>query len=133
MQVRKGIALLALGGLCLFASGAHGQTATTGQISGVILDPQGAAVAGVRVSISSQAGLRRESSSDGTGHYAFTLLPPGTYRLEAEKSGFSKAVAEGVVARITETTNLDLRLSLVTKTTSIEVSAAPPLTDRALL
>jgi len=129
MLVRRVVVLLVLAGLALFASGAHGQTATTGQISGTVVDPKGAAVAGVRLTISSAAGLRRETTSDTAGHYAFPLLPPGEYRLEADKSGFSKEVAERVVVRITETTALDVRLAVATQVTTVEVSAAPALVD----
>ena len=130
MQLRKAVvALLVLAGLCLFARGAWGQTATTGQIAGTIVDTRGAAVAGARVTITSDAGLRRQNTSDAAGHYAFPLLPPGVYRLEAEKSGFNKAVAEKVVARITETTTLEVRLEVAAKTTSVEVTAEAPLVD----
>ena len=130
MQLRKAVvALLVLAGLCLFARGTWGQTATTGQIAGSIVDARGAAVAGARVAITSDAGIKREVSSDIAGRFAFPLLPPGVYRLEAEKSGFSNAVAEGVVARITETTTLQVRLEVAVKTTSVEVTAAAPLVD----
>ena len=129
MRIRKAAVVLVLGLLSFYANTAMGQTATTGQISGVIVDPQGAAVAGARITIVSDAGLHRDTTSDAAGHYAFPLLPPGMYRLEAERGGFTKAVAVGVVVLITETTALEVRLQLAAKTTAIEVSAAPPLVD----
>ena len=87
------------------------QSPTTGQITGVVKDASGAVVSGAKITLTSTAGVQRETTSDGTGHYAFSLLPPGSYRLETEKAGFSKATAEGVVVRITEMTTLDIPLS----------------------
>jgi hypothetical protein len=51
----------------------------------------------------SAAGVKRETTSDANGRYAFSLVPPGTYHLDTEKAGFGKATAEGVDVRITET------------------------------
>ena len=129
MQLRRAIVAFVLGGLSWFSTAARGQTPTTGQISGVILDPQGAGVGGAQVTISNEAGLLRTTSSGATGHYTFLLLPPAAYHLEAEKAGFSKAAAENIIVRITETTNLDIRLQLATQNASIEVKATPPLVD----
>ena len=77
--------------------------------------------------------VRRESNAVrpamGAGHYAFSLLPPGTYRVEAEKAGFSAATAEGVVAQITQTTSLDLPLTVASQKAVVEVAAETPLLD----
>jgi len=129
MQVQSAIAAFILGSFLWFSTPARGQTPTTGQISGVILDPQGAGVGAAEIKVSSEAGLERSTSSGATGHYALPLLAPGAYRLEVEKVGFSKAIAENVIVRITETTNLDIRLKLAAQSASIEVKAAPPLVD----
>jgi len=43
------------------------QTATTGQIVGVVTDPSGALVAGARVVLTSDAGVRREAQTAATG------------------------------------------------------------------
>jgi Carboxypeptidase regulatory-like domain/TonB dependent receptor/TonB-dependent Receptor Plug Domain len=129
-RLRWAIALFVLGGLHLFAAGSmRAQTPTTGQITGVVKDLSGGVVSEAKLTLTSDAGVQRETASDAAGHYAFPLLPPGVYRLEAEKSGFSKAIAENIVVRITETTSLDLRLQLATQSASIEVKAVSPLVD----
>ncbi len=104
------IAVFILGGYCWFVSNAHAQTPTTGQIVGTVKDPSGAVINDAKVTLTSPAGVQRETASGATGRYAFSLVPPGTYRVDSEKAGFSKATAENVVVRITETTNLDIRL-----------------------
>ncbi len=115
--------------LCLMMPLTQAQTATTGQIVGVIKDATGAVVGGAKVTLTSAAGVKRETISDATGHYVFSLAPPGVYRVEAEKAGFSKAVAEGVVVRITETTSLDVRLEVSSQKSVIEVTAQAALVE----
>jgi len=125
-QLRWAIALFFLGGVFLFvAGGAQAQTPTTGQITGVVKDPSGAVITGAKITLTSTAGVQRETSSDATGHYTFSLLPPGSYRMETEKEGFGKATTENVVVRITEVTPLDIELAVAAQKTTVEVTAQP--------
>jgi hypothetical protein len=121
------IAVFILGGYCWFVSNAHAQTPTTGQIVGTVKDPSGAVINDVKVTLTSPAGVQREAASSASGRYAFSLVPPGAYRVDSEKAGFSKATAENVVVRITETTNLDIRLQVAEQKTVVEVMAQPSL------
>ncbi len=94
MQLRRAFPLFTLAGFLWFAAVVSAQSPTTGQITGVVKDASGAVVSGAKVTLTSAAGVQRETASDATGHYAFSLLPPGSYRVETEKAGFSKATAE---------------------------------------
>jgi len=127
MKLRSTIAFFVLGGFCLLAGIARAQSPTTGQIAGIVRDPSGAVVSDAKVTLTSAAGVQRESASDAAGRFAFALLPPGAYRLEAEKAGFSKATTEGAVVRITETTSLEIRLAVAAQKAVIEVMAETPL------
>ena len=129
MQTRRAIPILTLVGFLLFAGLVWAQSPTTGQITGVVKDATGAVVSGARVTLTNAAGVQRETRSDATGHYVFSLAPPGAYRVETEKAGFSKAVEEGVVVRITETTNLDVRLEVASQKAVIEVAAQTALVE----
>jgi len=129
MQLRRAVPLLILAGFFWFAALVLAQSPTTGQITGVVKDATGAVVSGAKVTLTSSAGVQRETASDATGHYAFSLVPPGSYRVETEKAGFSKAVAEDVVVRITETTTLDIPLAVASQKAVIEVAAETPLLD----
>jgi len=40
--------------------------------------------------------FRYESATNGAGEYTLANLPPGTYRIEVEKSGFKKLVRPDV-------------------------------------
>ncbi|HSE36461.1 MAG TPA: carboxypeptidase-like regulatory domain-containing protein, partial [Blastocatellia bacterium] len=65
--------------LCSAAVPAMGQSqASTGQITGIVIDSQGAAVAGATVSAKNQqTGLQQRATSSDEGLYAIVLLPPG--------------------------------------------------------
>ncbi len=127
MKLRSSIALVVLSGFCLISAIVSAQSPTTGQITGVVRDPSGAVVSEARVTVTSTAGVQRQSSSDAGGRFAFALLPPGTYTVEAEKAGFSKATVEGAVVRITETTTLDVRVAVAAQRAVVEVQAETPL------
>ena len=129
MRLRRAVSLSALAGVLLFAGLVSAQSPTTGQITGIVKDATGAVVSGAKIALTSTAGVERETTSDATGHYAFSLVPPGSYRVEAEKAGFSKATAEGVAVRITEITSLDMPLAVASARAVVEVAAATPLLD----
>lgn len=115
-------------GLFLFAVGsAEAQPPTTGQITGIVKDPNGAVINEARITLTSAAGVQREVASDVTGLFAFSMIPPGIYRVEAKKNGFSKTTAENVIVRITEITSLDIQLEVAAQKAVVEVMAAPPL------
>ena len=88
------------------------QTSTTGQITGDVTDPSGAAVPGAKVELTSQTGVHREVSTDESGSYLLTLLPPGNYELQVVADGFKSARLDAVTVRITETTHVNVSLQL---------------------
>lgn len=103
----------------------HGQTPTTGEITGVITDPGGAVVSGATVSVTSVAGIARQVSSDETGRYIVALLPPGSYRVDAQAGGFAEMTIADAIVRITATTDIDIALRLPQRKESLEVTSEP--------
>jgi hypothetical protein len=103
------------------------QTPTTGQITGEVTDPSGAVVAGAKVALTSDAGLQRTAATDSTGHYAFTMLPPGTYKLEASFAGFNTVAVQNIVVRITETAVINVPMKVQATKETLEVTATAPL------
>ncbi len=128
MQMRRFMGLVVIVAMVLVgAAGASGQTATTGQILGDVTDPSAGVVGGAKVTLTSDAGAQRDTVTSNTGRYVFSLLPPGTYHLEISASGFALEKVDQVVVKITETTNVDVRLRLVSQQESVTVEATPPL------
>src|SRR4029453_17492033 len=75
--------------------------ASTGQISGVVTDSNGAAVPGATVKVTNtQTGLEKTVNASGDGLYTVVLLPPGTYTVVAEASGFAPATLADVVVTV---------------------------------
>ena len=61
-----------------------------GTITGIISDPQGAAVPNAKVTITEDAtGLTYDVQTNSAGEYIRPLLKPGTYTVTAEAAGFS--------------------------------------------
>jgi hypothetical protein len=113
--------------LCFMTSMAQAQTATTGQIVGVVTDPSGALVVGAKVALTSDAGVRREVTTGSNGRYTFPLLDPGAYRLEVTQSGFASAKLEGIVVQITASTVADVALKVAGAPTTVSVTGQSPL------
>ena len=76
---------------------AASQTLEKGSITGTVYDPIGAVVPGATIKLTRVAtGLEREVTADENGRYAFSVLPPGDYRMEVSASGFATAIFQDV-------------------------------------
>jgi hypothetical protein len=103
----------------------YGQGGATGAISGVVADTSGGSVAGADVQIidNRTEELTRRLTTNSEGSFVATLLPPGTYYVVVNKSGFSEAKALGVEVHITETARITITLKPGTVTEKVEISA----------
>ena len=102
----------------------------TGAVLGRVLDSSGAIVADADVSITRQeTRFTRSSKSDSLGNYQFVLLPPGTYDVAVQHSGFKEEVQAGVVVAAGDQIHLDLTLSPGVVTERVSVTANAPVTD----
>jgi len=105
-----------------------GQTASTGAITGVVLDPSGAVLPGVTVSLIKSDGSEASAfDSDKQGRFAFLSLAPGIYILQASKSEFQPLQRSNLPVAVTETLRLELQMQLATHYESAQVSAGPPM------
>ncbi|HVO11929.1 MAG TPA: TonB-dependent receptor [Vicinamibacteria bacterium] len=103
---------------------------TTGRITGTVQDAQGGAMPGVVVTVSSSAlqGVRSMTTA-ATGEFRFLALPPGTYTLKAEMSGFKTYEQTGVVVGVDRTVELAVKLTVATVAETVEVSGESPVID----
>ena len=104
------------------------QSQTTGRITGVVKDANGAVVPGADVTVTSKAtGEARKVVTDDTGAYIVPLLPPGEYQVTITAVNFKKAVYDSVRVAITETTtlNTDLAVGPLTDETVTVTSVGP--------
>jgi hypothetical protein len=102
----------------------------TSEIRGRVLDPQGAVLPGVAVTISNvETGMFRQTVTGPDGSYLIPNLPPGRYDLTAEVTGFSKFQRQGVQLEIGKTAVVDAQLQIGGREEAVTVTAEAPLVD----
>lgn len=104
---------------------------TTGNLQGVVVDPNRAAVAGATVKITNEeTGQTREVQTNSEGFYRVTNLVPGNrYRVEVTAQGFAPRTVENVPIRLGTENNLDIQLEPSGVGATVEVTAASGLID----
>jgi hypothetical protein len=86
---------------------------TSGQITGTVLDPNGAAVADAAISVTQVGtGLQRNVTTNEDGNYSVPDLPIGVYRLSATKTGFKESVVENVTVNVATATRQDFSVQI---------------------
>src|SRR5688572_2442090 len=81
-------AAFVLAALCVWSLPAHAQS--TGRVSGVVKDQQGANVSGAKISlVPSQQPAVQTTETDASGLFSFQHVPPGSYEIRIEHSGFT--------------------------------------------
>jgi len=102
--------------------------AITATISGTVLDPTGQTVSGAKITlVSPERGISRTYVTSDNGLYSFTLLPPATYKLQVEASGFKHYRQDGLELIPGQTAVQNVGLSVGTISENIEVTSQAPL------
>jgi len=103
----------------------YGQGGATGAISGVVVDTSGGSVASAEVQIidTRTDSVVRKLSTNTDGAFVAQLMPPGTYIVVVNKSGFAEAKASGIEVRVTETTKVTITLKPGSVSEKVEISA----------
>ena len=102
----------------------QGQT-SNGSISGNVLDPLGAGIAGATVKVTkTDTGEVQTRQSNASGSYRVDTLRPGQYTVAVESPGFKSATVTNVVVAISSTTAQDVRLDIGSATEAVTVSTA---------
>jgi outer membrane receptor protein involved in Fe transport len=103
----------------------------TGQLSGNVVDANGAVVSGATVKLTSGVNAQqREAITNDSGDFVFTLLPAGVYKLEITASGFRTVVVDEVRINVTQTTTLPIRLDAATVSGMVTITAEAPLAQQ---
>jgi hypothetical protein len=98
---------------------------TFGEITGQVVDASGASVPGAAVTLTNvNTSANRSTISNDTGIYTFPSVPPGTYHVKTEHTGFKTAVVANVEVQVQQTVRLDFTLQLGQVSDSVEVTAA---------
>lgn len=109
--------------LLVFMSSAQNVT-NTGQVSGVVKDPDQAAVGGAQVTLTNQQTKAKVTAvTDSQGAYGFSSLNPGTYVVEVNAAGFKPGTSGELQVQSGQTVTFDSALTLSGVANSVTVSA----------
>ena len=124
-QVSRSLLFLAC--VVIFPTLAHAQSS----VAGIVRDPSGSVLPGVTVEATSPALIEksRTTSTDGSGQYRITDLPPGTYVLTFSLSGFTTIKREGLAISGSGVIPISVELKIGSLSETITVSGESPLVD----
>jgi hypothetical protein len=134
MPVRNFKIVVMLAALMLGGSlSAFGQ-AVTATLVGTVSDPAKASVNNAQVKITEQqTGASLTQTTNDSGNYQFTFLPPGVYTVTVTMHGFQAQTTKDVPVPVNTTARLDVTLQAGSVEQSITVTDSAPLlqTDRS--
>ncbi len=108
----------------LLAPAAKSQEVTAG-IYGVIQDSTTAVIPQATIRArNSGTGIVRETKSDESGNYLFTLIPIGSYEVTAEANGFKKATVSSFVLRVNDNRRINFSMEVGQIADQVTVEAA---------
>src|SRR6267143_1515031 len=101
----------------------------TATLSGTVVDPQGLAVRGAKVTLTNAAtGAERSIVVDDNGRYTFIGLTPGRYKMSVDGgANFALLQNASITVTVGEDANFDPRLQLkgVSQTVTVTSETAP--------
>jgi hypothetical protein len=126
-MLSKRVVLVVVALACLFTlapPAVMGQAASTGTVAGTVTDPTGAAVAGATVTLTDPStNDARKTTSNDTGRFLFANVPPGTYNVTINKTGFRVTKLTGQVVSVGSAITLNVAMELGSVSQTVEVTA----------
>jgi hypothetical protein len=116
--------------VCTFLLTTLVQAQYRASIQGVVTDPSGAVVAGATITLTDKETNRTlTATSDDSGIYNITALPPSNYTMTVEKSGFKKKTIDNysVIAEQSNALNVELELGKSTETVNVSATEIPAI------
>src|SRR5207249_1380744 len=111
MSMAKGLVRIVLGVLvwCSAASLADAQQ-FTGGVRGAVRDANGV-IPGASVTLTNEStNISREVVTNDVGQYNFPAVPPGTYTLRAQITGYKAYESKGLIVGTQQFVTLDVQL-----------------------
>ncbi len=119
-----GLAVLVVALLGLMQAPVYAQNATSGLITGNVVDASNAAVSGATVTLQSKERAETISAtSNAAGTYTFPIVKPGNYSLTATAKGFEKSVISSLEVEVLRSYTVNFTLQVGASTMTVEVKA----------
>jgi hypothetical protein len=105
---------------------AFGQTTATGSLSGTVIDPTGAAVAGAAVSVKNNATAQElTATTNDQGTFNVPAVPSGSYTVTiTPTTGFKQSILKDVKVDAGRPSNVDVKLEVGQVTESVTITGA---------
>ncbi len=102
----------------------------TGSITGTVVDPDGAALPGVAVTIAGNQVPTSTVYTQANGVYRFPVLPPSSdYSVTFGLEGFKTIIQEGLPVRVGGNTQINVAMELSTIEETVTVTGESPIVD----
>ena len=128
--MRTGFRWVVLCGLLIVAgAGTAAAQQFTGGVRGAVRDANGV-IPGVAVTLTNEGtNISREVTTNEVGQYNFPAVPPGTYTLKAQISGYKTFESKGIVIGTQQFVTLDMALEVGAISENVTVTGQSPLID----
>ena len=114
----------------LFLSSAGAQSVNEAGLRGTISDASGAVVPNAHITLTDVGtNVAHNSASDGSGAYNIRALPPATYKMLVQASGFGAVEQDNIALTVNQQATLNVTLHPATVASNVTVSAVPVLLD----
>lgn len=108
--------------VCILLS-LHAMAQATAELHVAVKDPKGAIVKDATVTVRNEAkNYERSVKDNADGEYQFLLLPPGTYQVLVDATGFAKTTLSNVVVTVGQRAELPVTLELASVSETVNVS-----------
>ncbi len=121
-------ALLGIMILCGWAKPAFSQGgASAAQLNGTVRDASGGSVAKATLTLRDVSTNRRYTAvSNDNGFYVIPSLPPGSYELTTQATGFAKSTQTGIVLTVGQVATIDVSVSVAQSAEKVVVTTETP-------
>jgi hypothetical protein len=126
LPLKVSVALIFTIALCLSTLSAIAQGSASSNIVGHITDLSGAVVPGAIVHVTNTAtGAERSATTNDSGEYSLTNMPPANYKLTVERAGFKTSTIPSLDLLVDKTADASVVLSVGATTETVEVTTLP--------
>jgi Carboxypeptidase regulatory-like domain len=104
--------------------------AVSGDLTGTVIDPSGAAVTAATVTATNTAtGQKVTTTTRSLGEYRLSNLPVGNYEITATAANFKTTTVRSVPVELNKANTANLKLEVGSSSTTVEVSGEAPPVD----
>jgi hypothetical protein len=108
--------------LTAFTVPSHAQSIISGDVTGTITDPSGAAIPGATVTLTNvNTNSSQQTTSNAEGTYHFAFVPPGAYKVGVSATGFQTLTRPGVSVSAGQPTTASIQLTVAGASQTVDV------------